>query len=132
VTTIRAATSVGPATDVGMPETVVQYAMKDGTVFIGFGDQFVARSLGLAAGDSLAASDRFKAALARFGGEDNAGVAFVDLAGVRQAVEQAAGQMLPPEYAAQIKPNVEPLDYLVNVTRVEGDVVVTRGGLVLR
>jgi hypothetical protein len=40
--------------------------------------------------------------------------------------------MLPPEYAGLIKPNVEPLDYLVNVTRVEGNVVVTRGGLVLR
>lgn len=132
VTTIRAAMGSGPGVDVGMPETVVQYAMKDGTVLIGFGDQFVARSLGLAAGESLAASDRFKTALARFGGEDNAGVAFVDLAGVRQAVEQAAGQMLPPEYAAQIKPNVEPLDYLMNVTRVEGNVVVTRGGLVLR
>jgi hypothetical protein len=132
VTTIRAATGAAPGADVGMPETVVQYAMKDSTVLIGFGDKFVARSLGLAAGDSLAASARFKAALARFGGDDNAGVAFVDLAGVRQAVEQAAGQMLPPEYAGLIKPNVEPLDYLVNVTRVEGNMVVTRGGLVLR
>jgi hypothetical protein len=132
VTTIRAATGVGPGTDMGMPEAVVQYAMRDGTVFIGFGDGFVARSLNLAAGDSLANSDRFNAAVDRFGGDDNAGLAFVDLAGIRQAVEAAAGQMLPPEYQSQIKPNLEPLDYLVSLTKVEGNVVVTRGGLVLK
>jgi hypothetical protein len=132
VTTIRAATGVGPSVDIGMPEAVVQYAMKDGTVFIGFGDGFVARSLGLATGDSLVDSDRFSAAVARFGGDDNAGLAFVDLAGIRQAVEAAAGQMLPPAYEGQIKPNLEPLDYLVYLTKVEGNVVVTRGGLVLK
>jgi hypothetical protein len=132
VTTIRAATGAGPSSDMGMPETVVQYAMKDGTVFIGFGDGFVARSLGLAAADSLAAGDRFKAAVARFGGDDNAGLAFLDLAGIRQAVEAAGGQMLPPAYEGQIKPNVEPLDYLVSLTKVEGNVVVSRGGLVLK
>jgi hypothetical protein len=103
--------------------------MRDGTVVIGFGDGFVARSLNLAAGDSLANSDRFNAAVDRFGGDDNAGLAFVDLAGIRQAVEAAAGQMLPPEYQSQIKPNLEPLDYLVSLTKVEGNVVVTRGGL---
>ena len=131
VTTIRAAT--GMSGDVGpvVPDVIVQYAVKDGTVLIGFGDQFVARSLGLAEGDSLAQSARFKAAVARFGGDDNAGVAFMDLAGVRQAVEQAAGTMLPAEYGAQIKPNLEPFDYLISVTRVEGNVVVSRGGVVL-
>ena len=55
----------------------------------------------------------------------------MDLAGVRQAVEQAAGTMLPAEYGAQIKPNLEPFDYLISVTRVEGNVVVSRGGVVL-
>jgi hypothetical protein len=132
VTTIRAATGMSGDAGPSVPEVVAQYAIKDGTVLIGFGDQFVARSLGLAGGDSLAESQRFTTAVARFGGDDNAGVVFLDLAGVRQAVEQAAGAMLPAEYGQQIKPNVEPLDYLVNVTRVEGNVVVSRGGLVLR
>ncbi|HEY7526222.1 MAG TPA: DUF3352 domain-containing protein [Candidatus Limnocylindria bacterium] len=132
VTTIRAATGASGDAAPAMPEIVAQYAMKDDTVFIGFGDGFVARSLGLNSADSLARSDRFNAAVARFGGDDNAGMAFVDLAGIRAAVEAAAGQMLPSEYEGQVKPNVEPLDYLVYLTKVEGDVVVTRGGLVLK
>ena len=40
--------------------------------------------------------------------------------------------MLPPEYATEIQPNLEPLDYLAGVTRVEDGAVVTRYGLVLR
>lgn len=132
VTTIRAATDVGPGADMGMPETVVQYAIKDGTVLIGFGDQFIGRSLGLAEADSLAATPRFQQAVARFGGDDNAGTTFVDLAGIRQAVEHSMGPMLPSDYAQQIKPNLEPFDYLANVQQVEGGVLVTHGGVVLR
>jgi hypothetical protein len=32
----------------------------------------------------------------------------------------------------QVKPNLEPLDYLVSVTQVEGDTVVSHAGIVLR
>ncbi|HEX6656381.1 MAG TPA: DUF3352 domain-containing protein [Candidatus Limnocylindria bacterium] len=113
-------------------QVVVQYAIKDDTVLIGFGDHFVGRSLGLAPGDSLAASSRFQQAVGRFGGDDNAGVTFLDLAGVRQAVELTMAPMLPDDYATQVKPNTEPFDYLANVQRVEGGVVVSRGGVVLR
>jgi hypothetical protein len=133
VTTVDFAAALGgPGATTGMPEAKVQYAIRDDTVLIGVGGDFVARSLRLADGKSLAESDRFAAAVSRFGGDDNAGVVFLDLAAIRGVVEKAAGQGLPPEYASQIKPNLEPLDYLATVTRVDGDVVVSSGGLVLR
>jgi hypothetical protein len=111
---------------------VVQYAMKESTVLIGFGDQFVGRSLSIEEGASLADADRFTAAVDRFGGQDSLGITFLDLAGLRTAVEATAGSMLPSEYVQQVKPNLEPLDYLVSVTQVESDTVVSHAGIVLR
>jgi hypothetical protein len=101
-------------------------------VLIGVGDRFVSRALQLAAGDSLADDPRFTDAVARFGGGDNAGSFYLDLAALRATVEAQAGEMLPPEYATEIQPYLAPLDLLVGVTRVEGDAMVTRYGVVLR
>jgi hypothetical protein len=86
----------------------------------------------MAAGASLADSERFGAALGRFGGTDNAGTFFLDLATLRQTVEEELGLAQDPMYASQIQPNLVPFDYLAMVTRVEGDAAVSRGGLVLR
>jgi hypothetical protein len=115
-----------------VPQVVVQYAISDSTVLIGFGDQFVTRSLSLAAGASLADADRFTTAVDRFGGPDNTGVTFLDLAGLRKAIEASAGTALPPEYSRDIKPNVEPLDYLISVTQADGNTVEAHAGIVVR
>jgi len=112
-------------------KVIVEYAIKDGTVLIGFGDRFVGRSLSLSDGDSLADAARFSGAVDRFGGADNAGVVFVDLAGLRQAVEAMTGPMLPDSYSAQIQPNLKPFDYLVSVTQVDGGTVETHTGIVI-
>jgi len=132
VTTV--AVKTGMSTDAApVPSrVVVQYAMKESTVLIGFGDQFVGRSLSIEEGASLADADRFTAAVDRFGGQDSLGITFLDLAGLRTAVEATAGSMLPSEYVQQVKPNLEPLDYLVSVTQVESDTVVSHAGIVLR
>ena len=132
VTTISVKT--GTATDVvPVPaDVMVQYAMKDDTVLIGFGDQFVGRSLSLADGASLADADRFVNAVDRFGGANNSSVTFVDLAGLRTAVEGAVGADLPQEYTQQIQPNLVPFDYLVSVTQADGDAVVTHYGVVVK
>lgn len=132
VTTV--AVKTGMSTDAApVPSrVVVQYAMKESTVLIGFGDQFVGRSLSIEEGASLADADRFIAAVDRFGGQDSLGITFLDLAGLRTAVEATAGSMLPSEYVQQVKPNLEPLDYLVSVTQVESDTVVSHAGIVLR
>jgi hypothetical protein len=114
---------------------VVEFAVTDDRALIGVGDQFVRRALALDAGDSLAAKTRFTDAVAEVGGPDNAGVAWLDLAGVRTAVEHALGPMLEGEegamYTSEIRPWLEPLDRFVSVSRVEGDLVVQHAALMV-
>ncbi len=118
--------------DAGETEAVVQYAMNGEHLLIGVGDQFVGRALQLGSGESLADTARYAGAIGRFGGDDNAGAFFLDLAALRATVEAEAGEMLPPEYATDTQPYLEPLDLLAGVTRVENGAMVTRYGLVLR
>ena len=96
------------------------------------GGSVFGRVLQLAAGQSLADDGRYTAAINRFGGNDNAGAFFLDLGALRETVEAEASDMLPPEYATDIQPHLEPLDLLAGVTRVESGAMVTRYGLVLR
>jgi Protein of unknown function (DUF3352) len=133
VTSIRFTTmKPGLGGDAGETEAVVQYALNGEHLLIGVGDQFVGRALQLGSGESLADNARFAGAISRFGGDDNAGAFFLDLAALRATVEAEAGEMLPPEYATETQPYLEPLDLLAGVTRVEDGAMVTRYGLVLR
>jgi hypothetical protein len=133
VTSIRFTTMTPTfGSDAGEKEAVIQYAMDGEHLFIGVGDRFVSRALQLAPGESLADNPRYTEAIGRFGGANNAGGFFLDLATLRETVEAEAGEMLPPEYASEVQPYLQPLDLLAGVTRVEGDAVVTRYGLVLR
>ena len=131
VTTISMAAELGGGAE---PFVVpaVQYALDGGTAYIGFGDRFVEAALGMEAGASLAESERFTSAVDRFGGADNAGAFYLDLAALRVAVEGSVPDIhATPVYETEIRPNLTPLDYLAGVTRVEGDEVVSRFGLVL-
>ena len=117
-----------------VPATVtVEYAVTSDRVIVGVGETFVDRVLGLDAGDSLASNDRFAGAVDDLGGPNNAGVAWVDLTGVREAVESA----LPmtgadaDKYTTEIQPWLLPLDRLVAVTRLEGDQLVQRSALLV-
>ena len=133
VTSIRFTTMTPTiASDAGEMEAVIQYAMSGDQLLIGAGDRFVSRSLQLASGESLADDARFQAAVERFGGSDNAGAFYLDLVGLRSAVETAAGAMLPAEYATEVAPYLEPLDYLAGVNRLESGAMLARYGLVLR
>jgi hypothetical protein len=134
VTSITVAgTSMGGA--VPFTDLVVQYALSGDTALIGFGDRFVGRAVEVASGESLADSDRFQDAVGRFGGTDNAGAFFLDLTALREAAEAAVPDWdaaAMTSYANDVRPNLEPLDYFAGVTRVEGEVVVARYGLVFR
>ena len=136
VTSIRFTTTTpdmsGDNADSAEMEAVIQYAMDGEHVLIGVGDQFVGRALQLVSGESLADDARYTAAINRFGGADNAGAFYLDLAALRETVEAEAGDMLPPEYATDTQPYLEPLDVLAGVTRVENGALVTRYGVVLR
>jgi hypothetical protein len=126
VTTVAFGASGAPA----MGEFSFAYALDGDTALIGTAG-FVEAALTLDPASSLASSDRFGAAVDRFGGSDNAGVFYLDLSGLVNTVRAE----MPPEATSgmdEVWPNLAPLDYLGGVTRVEGDRVVSRIALVLR
>lgn len=138
VTTIRwEDPNADPAAMVPIPTSVaVEYALTDDRAIIGIGDLFVRRVLAVDEADSLASQARYADAIAQLGGADNAGVAWWDLAGTREAIESALGPMLEAEgaggsYEAEIRPWLLPLDRLVSVSRLDGDVLVQRAALLL-
>ncbi len=128
MTTVRMAPNGAPA--FGTPfAPALQYAIDGDRVLIGLGDAFVPGALSREASDSLAQSQRFSAAVNRFGGQDNAAAMFLDLTGLRLAAESVMGG--DTSYEA-MKPDLEPFDYLASVTKVSGDTLVSKSGLVLR
>lgn len=115
---------------------VVEYALTDDRALIGIGDGFVQRVLELDEADSLASAPRYADAVAELGGVENVGVAWLDLAGTREALETALGPMIDsgdPDgvYETEIRPWLLPLDRFVAVSRLEGDVLVQRAALTL-
>jgi Protein of unknown function (DUF3352) len=111
---------------VGAIELVAEWAVTDDRVLIGFGDRFVERVLTLDASESLAEVVRYRDAVAELGGPNNAGVTWLDLHGVRLALEGAFAAIDPAAlevYETDIAPWLEPLDRLVVVARVEGEVL---------
>ncbi len=114
----------------------IQYTVTDDRVIIGIGESFVGRALDLDAGASLGVEARFSEAIADLGGPSSTALTWVDVTAARQAIEAAMGPaiaMFDPtgEYQAQFLPWLEPLDRVVSVTRLEGDVLLQRGALLV-
>jgi hypothetical protein len=138
VTTIRwEDPNAMPVEGVPVPTGVaVQVAVSDDRAVIGLGETFVGRVLQLDTADSLAAEPRYADAIAELGPTSNAGVAWLDLAGAREAIEAAIGPMLDfldPDgaYESEVKPWVLPLDRLVSVTVLDGETLVQRSALLI-
>jgi hypothetical protein len=113
----------------------VEFAVTDDRALVGLGDRFVDRALALDPADSLGRNDRFTGAVDAFGGSDNAGVVWTDLRALRETIE---AQVLPiaeaagfEQYESEIQPWLEPLDRIVGVSRLEGGLLVQRGGLLI-
>jgi len=131
VTTIRVAGGDADLATMGISEFVVQWAVDGDRVVIGFGDRFVGRVLELDAADSLGATARFGAASGRVGG-DSASLVFVDLAALRDAVVTYMPVDVRVGYDRDAAPWLEPLDYLVGASSVDGDTVTEHVELVLQ
>jgi len=115
---------------------VVEYGITEDRVVIGVGDRFVRRVLELDPADSLGSEDRYADAVAELGGASNAGVAYLDLAGIREAVEEALLPMLDATgdgemYRSEVQPWLLPLDRMVSVSRLENDLLVQRATLIV-
>ena len=118
-------------------DVTLQVAVTDDRVVLGYGETFVGRVLELDPSASLASEPRFTDAVADLGPVANAGVAWVDLVGVREAIETSLEpmiEMIDPEgsYATEILPWLMPLDRAVTVTTLEGELLVQRSALLIR
>ena len=114
----------------------LQVVVTDDRAIIGIGESFVARVLELEEGDSLAAQPRYSEGVATVGPASNAGVAWLDLAGLREAIETAIGPMLDsmdPDgaYESTVAPWLAPLDRMVTVTVLDGELLVQRSALLI-
>jgi len=116
---------VEPTAGLPITEVVLEYAMTDDRLLLGFGDEFVGRALELAPADSLAQADGYERALAAVGGDSSRGVGFVDIAATRSWVETLLPADGANEYYRQIAPNLAPLDYLAMGSRMDGRITIT-------
>ena len=129
VTTIgwTGAAELGAELPVEAGALTVELAVTDDRVLIGIGDAFVRPMLNLSGGSTLANQSRFTDAVGELGGANNAGVTWVDLAGLHAAVGGMLGPMMPAPDGADDW--LGPLDVFVSVTRLDGDVLVQRAAL---
>lgn len=106
------------------PEIAVEWTVTEDRVLVGVGDRFVERALRQDAAGSLAEAPRFSDAVDELGGASSAGLTWVDLRGVRLALEAALGGLDPAgleSYESDVLPWLEPLDRFVTVSRLDGD-----------
>jgi len=72
--------------------------------------------------------------VADLGGSNNAGVTWIDLRGLRLALEPVFAELDPSSmdlYETEVVPWLEPLDRFVSVVRVDGDVLSTEAVLLV-
>jgi hypothetical protein len=138
VTTVRWDAPSGAEME-GMPVptgVAIQYTVTDDRALIGIGETFVTRVLELDANASLATNPRFTDAIDELGGATNAGATWLDLAGTRQAIMSAVTDwigVMDPEgtFEREVEPWLLPLDRMVTVTVLDGDLLVSRSALLL-
>jgi hypothetical protein len=105
------------------------YAVTDRVVVIGYGTDFVKAVLDARTGDSLATTDRFGTALTQ-AGTDHASLLWMDVTGVRGAVEDLVPSGELGRYDSEVKPYLEALDSIIAVTS-PGDTI-DRGTVIIR
>ncbi|CAN5527893.1 MAG: DUF3352 domain-containing protein [Chloroflexi bacterium] len=114
----------------------VQIAVTDDRALIGLGETFVGRVLELDPSDGLASVARYSDAVTELGGATNTGVAWMDLTGIREAIETAFATEIESMdaagfYMTEIRPWLMPLDRIVGISRLEGDVHLQRSVLLI-
>jgi hypothetical protein len=112
-------------------EPSVSFGTGDGLLFLGTGD-FVTQAIQRQEADSLAASERFSSAVAAVG-TPNAGISWLDLGSAISLIEQLIPSDEREDYDTNVRPFLEPLDYLVAAaTQGEGGTIQVRSLLSVR
>jgi hypothetical protein len=123
ITVIHLGTGLLPGQE--LPTVAVTVA--NGRVYVGL-DDFVTGALDRTAADSLASSTRLQAPISEVGSE-NAGVVYVDIAALRDMVENLMPAADRTRYETEIKPFVEPITHFVVVNRTENGINVSHAFL---
>lgn len=113
----------------GMPP--VEIAVGDDAVTLTVGGGEAARLAAVDATTSLGGDARFGGAVSAIGGTATDATAWLDLAGILEAVRAAMGADAGFE-AGMMLANLEPLDHVVSATRLVDGIVISRVDLVLR
>jgi hypothetical protein len=130
VTTIRwqpPADALAGAAFLAPDGVLVEFVVTDTRVIVGIGDAFVGRVLAVDATGSLAVNPGYIDAVAALGGSTNAATTWIDLIRAREALEGTLATTEAHEgYVANVRSWLIPLQRLVSVARLEGDLVLTR------
>ncbi len=105
-----------------LPAMSFSVAVSGGRLYAGM-DDFVINALDRSASDSLSSNVAFQKVLGA-GGSDNAGLFFIDLAGLRTAIETLIPEASRPSYDAEMMPFLAPLTSLASVSHADGDILV--------
>jgi len=90
----------------------IAYAVTNDVVVLGYGTDFVKGVLDARTGDSLAKTDRFKAALNQ-ADKENAALLWLDVAGVRSFAESQIPAADKATYQADAKPYLDAFDSVI-------------------
>lgn len=96
------------------------FAIKDGAFVLGVGEAYLKSLLDLKPEASLNGAQRFSDALKAAGGPATSGLVYVDVAGVRSALEANLPADARQQYEQQLKPYLQPLDQLISVGVQDG------------
>ena len=101
----------------------IAYAVTNDVLVIGYGESFVKSVLDAGPGPSLADDGRFKALVSRIG-DENLGVSYVDIRGIRAVLEPLMQAEVSAdewsEYVENIQPFIAPLDAYITGIRIDG------------
>jgi hypothetical protein len=107
----------------------VAWSVTDKVVVLGVGTDFVKAVLDARSGDSLAGSERFKAAMATVD-KEHGSLMWLDVAGIRSLAESMIPAADKADYDANTRPYLEAIDSIIG-TQTPGDKI-DRGTIVIR
>ena len=107
-------------------DVTISFALSDTTFVLGIGEASVKAVLDVTPATALAADPGYQATMKAAGPSTNSGSAYVDLHGIRDAIEPLVPAAERTRYEQEIKPWLLPFDQLGAVTYQDGSTSVSQ------
>ncbi|MET1233026.1 MAG: DUF3352 domain-containing protein [Candidatus Limnocylindrales bacterium] len=105
-------------------DVTVSFTLSEGTFVLGLGEASVEAVLDVTPQTALAADPGYQATMAAAGPSTNAGSAYLDLRGIREAIEPVIPADERARYEQEVRPWLLPFDQLGSVTFQDGSATV--------